>query len=186
MDSFRARPPLTSSTRLKAQAGRGAKHSSHKRLLVKTETAIISLKQKAETEEQINIFLATELHTGYTKTLLQIKRSYSPGSYPTHSSLSSSVTRYLLLPKHSGGGRRRSIRASSSTTPSTPPSQSAWRKGGGGEGGTFPPLGKSFPPLSPPPFLRALCEGGVAGVVEELALIERRLPPPECLGNRRW
>ena len=32
---------------------------------------------------------------------------------------------------------------------------------------------------------QALCEGGVAGVVEGLALLERRLPPPECLDAGR-
>ena len=32
---------------------------------------------------------------------------------------------------------------------------------------------------------QALREGGVAGVVEGLAPLERRLPPPECLAERR-
>ena len=40
----------------------------------------------------------------------------------------------------------------------------------------------SFPPLSPPP-RQAFREGGVAGVVEGLAQKERRLPPPESLGD---
>ena len=43
--------------------------------------------------------------------------------------------------------------------------------------------------IPPPatPCLQALREGGVDGVVEELALTERRLPPPECLENWvRW
>ena len=39
-----------------------------------------------------------------------------------------------------------------------------------------------------PQYSRALQEGGVAGVVEGLALKGRRLPPLECLGvlQQRW
>ena len=37
-----------------------------------------------------------------------------------------------------------------------------------------------FPPL--PQYSQALPEGGVAGAVEGLALVGRRLPPLECLG----
>ena len=49
---------------------------------------------------------------------------------------------------------------------------------------TLPPLSFPLLPPAPPHLLQALREGGVEGVVEGPAPIERRLPPRECLAGR--